>query len=256
MQADEKISKMNYIPVNFLVVRVKSKRDRLWQIDTKNSIVIEAADGLQRFGQREITQQCTLEPTHDKKPCHYIIIPNTETEVRKDEERPFWLRLFASEQSELVALPPNLEQIHHDKWTESTAGGKRTLDNGQDNQFWCRNPQYFLNITKPTHLKIILRKKGGRRVKGIPIGLTITKAHPPTAPPAAKIVKPGKESPTKTKTGTMLRTQKQADKFPEFIPPTLENLERKLQILNNEWYIESTYRNEDVAALYAFWQPT
>lgn len=46
MQADEKISKMNYIPVNFLVVRVKSKRDRLWQIESKSSIVIEAADGL------------------------------------------------------------------------------------------------------------------------------------------------------------------------------------------------------------------
>ena len=30
MQADEKITKMSYIPVNFLVVRVKSRRDRLW----------------------------------------------------------------------------------------------------------------------------------------------------------------------------------------------------------------------------------
>jgi hypothetical protein len=80
--------------------------------------------------------------------------------------------------------------------------------------------------------------------------LTITKAKPPTAPPAAKIVKPGKDSsPGKT----MGKTMKQADKFPEFIPPTLENLERKLQILPNEWYIESTYKNEDVAALYAFW---
>lgn len=67
------------------------------------------------------------------------------------------------------------------------------LDNGRENQFWCRNPQYFLNITKPTHLKIILRKKGGRRVRGVPIGLVVTKAFPPTCPPAAKIIKPGKE---------------------------------------------------------------
>ena len=66
-------------------------------------------------------------------------------------------------------------------------------DSGKENQFWCRNPQYFLNITKPTHLKIILKKKGGRRVKGIPIGLTVTKAFPPTNPPAAKIIKPGKD---------------------------------------------------------------
>lgn len=50
-----------------------------------------------------------------------------------------------------------------------------------------------MNITKPTHLKIILRKKGGRRVRGVPIGITVTKAFPPTDPPAAKIIKPGKE---------------------------------------------------------------
>ena len=61
-----------------------------------------------------------------------------------------------------------------------TAGGKRVADNGKENQYWCRNPQYFLNITKPSHLKFILRKKGGKRFRGIPIGLTVTKAQPPT----------------------------------------------------------------------------
>lgn len=44
MQEDEKISKRNYIPVNFLVVRVKSKRDRLWEI-RKEDVVLEAAQG-------------------------------------------------------------------------------------------------------------------------------------------------------------------------------------------------------------------
>lgn len=53
------------------------------------------------------------------------------------------------------------------------------MENGKENQFWCRNPQYFLNITKPTHLKIILKKKGGKRVK-VPIGVTVTKALSPT----------------------------------------------------------------------------
>jgi hypothetical protein len=46
-----------------------------------------------------------------------------------------------------------------------------------------------LNLTKPTHLKIILKKKGGRRIRGVPIGLCVTKAFPPTNPPAAKIIK-------------------------------------------------------------------
>jgi len=53
MQEDEKISKKPYIPVNFMVVRVLSKKQRLWEVD-KDDVVIEAAKGIQRFGQREI----------------------------------------------------------------------------------------------------------------------------------------------------------------------------------------------------------
>jgi hypothetical protein len=30
-------------------------------------------------------------------------------------------------------------------------------------------------------------------VRGVPIGITVTKAFPPTNPPAAKIIKPGKD---------------------------------------------------------------
>jgi hypothetical protein len=45
MQEDEKVSKRPYIPVNFLIVRVKSKRDRLWEV-SKSEIVMEAAVGL------------------------------------------------------------------------------------------------------------------------------------------------------------------------------------------------------------------
>ena len=109
MQEDEKVSKRPYIPVNFLVVRVKSKRDRLWEIK-KEDIVLEAAVGSQRFGQREITKNCTLLPEHDKKPVHYMIIPNTEnTQNKKDEERPFFLRVFASEQIELAQMPNTIE---------------------------------------------------------------------------------------------------------------------------------------------------
>ena len=54
MQDDEKISKRPYIPVNFMVVRVKSKRDRLWEVK-KEDIVLEASKGIARFAQREIT---------------------------------------------------------------------------------------------------------------------------------------------------------------------------------------------------------
>ena len=39
MQEDEKISKRPYIPVNFMVVRVKSKRDRLWEVNREEIVL-------------------------------------------------------------------------------------------------------------------------------------------------------------------------------------------------------------------------
>lgn len=271
MQEDFALSKKPYIPVNFLVVRVKSKRDRLWEVD-RDDIELEAAKGIQRFKQREITCTLWLSPTYNNKPVHYIIVPNIESEtVRPSDERPFFLRLFASDPVELVELPRTIEQQFKSKWDKNTAGAKRVNDNGRENQFWCRNPQYFLNITKPSHLKIILRKKKGRRMNGNPIGLTVTKANPPTQPPAAEIIGKGKDRGKVTLPSTLpgqgmsyaqtLRTtnkkQKGGDNIPEFEPPRLaDQLERKLQILPNEWYQETSYKSDDVAALYAFYQPT
>ena len=46
------------------------------------------------------------------------------------------------------------------------------------------------------------------------------------------------------------------ENIPQFEPPKLENLERKLQLLPGEWYEETYYRSDDVAALYAYYQPT
>lgn len=105
MQEDEKISKRDYIPINFLVVRIKTKKDRLWEIN-KDDIVLQAIDGqaTNNKGQREITKNCILTPEHDKKPVHYMIIPNTETTNKKEEERPFYLRIFSSDPIQLVQL--------------------------------------------------------------------------------------------------------------------------------------------------------
>jgi len=105
MQEDFWISSKPYIPVNFLVVRVKSKRDRLWEVD-RDDIEFEAATGIQRFMQREVTATLTLSPTYNGKPVHYIIVPNIEAEpYSSKDDRPFFLRVFASEQIDLVELP-------------------------------------------------------------------------------------------------------------------------------------------------------
>ena len=101
MQEDEKISKRDYIPINFLVVRIKSKKDRLWEIK-REDIVLQAIENSQKNeGQREITRTCILTPEHDKKPVQYMIIPNSDLANRKEAERPFYLRIFSQDQIEI-----------------------------------------------------------------------------------------------------------------------------------------------------------
>jgi len=71
-------------------------------------------------------------------------------------------------------MPETLEISMEGTWGDTTSGGKRKYENNKDNPNWCKNPQYFLNLKYPTHLKIILRKIGAsRRAKGTHIGMTI-----------------------------------------------------------------------------------
>jgi calpain len=133
MQEDKKLSKIDYIPVNFLVVRVKNRKERLWELD-RDDVVLEAGEGMQRFAQREITCTFSLLPEHDKKPVHYIIVPNTETTKKDEEQRPFFLRVFASEKNvEVVMLPPTIMLQYQGKWDKNTDGGRRILENGREN---------------------------------------------------------------------------------------------------------------------------
>ena len=114
--------------------------------------------------------------------------------------------------------------------------------------------------------------------------MCITKAYPPEAPPKLQIAKaqkdgtlplavqtqtqriPGFEKTIKkgaiTKQAAGTGQFGKADvEYQYFIPHLLEDLqtdgslERKLQVTPGEWYIESMYHNEDVAALYNFWHP-
>lgn len=111
-----------------------------------------------------------------------------------------------------------------------------------------------------------MKKKGGKKLKGISIGLTVTKAFSPTTPPATQIIhgKAGQGNkmlssiPMNGMTyAESLRANKnnqdRGENIPEFEPPRLMNLERKLQILEGEWHVESSYNSDEVAALYAFY---
>lgn len=102
------------------------------------------------------------------------------------------------------------------------------------NQFWCKNPQYFINLTKPTHLKIILRKKNARRTRGFTVGFVITKANSPTTPPESTIIGKGKKGVTVPTSMTVngisyaatlktmnFKKEKGSDTIPEFELPKL-----------------------------------
>jgi len=45
---------------------------------------------------------------------YYMIIPNTVTENKKEEQRPFWLRLFASENIDVYEMPETIEESVED----------------------------------------------------------------------------------------------------------------------------------------------
>ena len=110
-----------------------------------------------------------------------MVVPNMIIpENKQDDKRNFFLRVFASEPIEVMEMSETLEVSQEGSWGDNNAGGKRKYDNGRDNANWCKNPQYFLNLTQSTHLKIILRKTGNlRRAKGTKIGLTICRFEDP-----------------------------------------------------------------------------
>jgi calpain, invertebrate len=215
----------------------------------------------------------TLSNVHDKKNCHYIIVPNVENEekVSKKDGKPFYLRIFASEHVDLVQLPETIEKTFPGEWTKAAAGGKR-IEGAVENQFWCRNPQFFLNVTKPTHLKIILKKKLPKKTKQYTCGITITKAYGPTTPPASSIkgkekargvtlpsTLPGRGISYAQTLRNMKKDKGDLEKIPEFEPPNLNGpCYRKLQIFPREFGEESSYSKAktDSAALYCFLQPT
>lgn len=73
-------------------------------------------------------------PDFEKKPVHYMIIPNTEAAQSKSEDiRPFFLRVFSSEVIDLVQLPNTIEQQFKGNWDKNCAGGRRVDEKGKEN---------------------------------------------------------------------------------------------------------------------------
>jgi len=109
-----------------------------------------------------------------------------------------------------------------------------------------------LNLTKPTHFKIIL-KKGKQKTKNVKIGLYVCRfdQHEYQAIQTKK-GGPGKKPPVFANPVEKLMTQTKA----HLEPPKMQEIERKLSIGINEPFVQSSFGSEDVSALYFHKNPT
>ncbi|CAD8158986.1 unnamed protein product [Paramecium octaurelia] len=250
MLEDEKITQQPYVACNLMVIANKARLSRIWERPPNQDIVIDMNPKGDMPAQREITQYLILKNFEGKTFGNYMVVPNMiVNETRKEEKRNFILRIFSSDKIDVAEMPETLEIQQEGSWNETSAGGKRKYDNGKENPNWCKNPQYFLNLSVSTHLKIILRRQGQvKRAKGTKIGMTICRFDKaPTN--SLNIIKQQKGGGT-----NLVRLLKQTQQQLE--APKMVGIQRKLLIGSNEKFKQSTYFNEDVAALYFHFNPT
>lgn len=214
----------------------------------------------------------------------YIIIPNTELDIRRNERKKFFLKLFASEAIEVDELPETIElnvpdiSLAPGIWNEENSGGRlrkkvekekhdeekdetKTIVMTIDNPNWCRNPQYLINILRPTSVKIILRRTKALRKKEGTIGLTICRytLDEETTQTQEKNNKGGNSSPMRAQTQIRKKTdatQKLLFATSNQLQPTyLSSFERKLMVGTTEFCAESQFSSHDLAAMYFEFNP-
>lgn len=125
-----------------MVFNNKNKKHRIWERPENKDIICEGclnknSDDI--LAQREMVQQVTLRKQEGKNYTYFIIVPNTITTNKKEEQRQFWLRIFSSEKIDVQELPDTVEFTLDGAWTDDSSGGKRRIK-GKDNPHWCRNP--------------------------------------------------------------------------------------------------------------------
>ena len=73
--------------------------------------------------------------------------------------------------------------------------------NGETNPLWCKNPQFYFNLKKPTHFKVIIKKTSNiKKTKNGYVGMIITKALPST-----QLYKKFESAPKKSATKAKLK---------------------------------------------------
>ncbi len=261
MQAEEKISNIRYESCSFYLFKAKNKYDRLWEPIKEDVVDSPYAEGEEVFPQREVLKKLKLELEEKKKEQNYVIVPHMLDPTRGD--RPFWIRIFSSDPIEVCLLPETLEVEEKGMWVRERKQGPRLLENGAENPNWCENPQFYLNLRKPTHVKIVLKRITGTKKKnlGANIGLLIAKSELEKFPEltqdkAKKIEKRKKQMQAVKEALKMKKTKKGAVSFVQVDRPKISKMARKLRINPKEWFVETQYKNPTVAAFYRAWHQT
>ncbi len=127
--------------------------------------------------QREILKKLKLELEEKKKEQNFVIVPHMVDASAGD--RQFWVRIFSSDPIEVCLLPETIEVEERGGWSKDLKQGPRMLEGGFENPNWCENPQFFVNLKRPTHVKIVLKRLTGLKKKnlGANIGVLITKSE-------------------------------------------------------------------------------
>lgn len=263
MQADEKIAKQPYAPVSFYLFKTKNRFDRLWEPIKEDLIDCPHTEGEDVLPQREVMKTLKLEMEEKKKEKeqNYIIVPHIVDPTVGD--RSFWLRIFASDPIEVSLLPETIEIEERGVWNKDLKIGPRLIEGAIENPNWCENPQFFLNLKNPTHVKIVLKRLTGLKKKnlGANIGMLIAKSESDktsqyTTDKYTKIQKQKKQMEAKRKAMNLRKITKQVVPFVQIEKPTISKKARKLRIGPKEWFVETQYKSPFVAAFYRNWHQT
>lgn len=129
------------------------------------------------------------------------------------------------------------------QWNPNTNGGKRISTTGEENEYWCTNPQFYLNLKQLTHFKVALTKHKKKQVKEFKVGITLCQ------PPEMDNQFQDRDKLSKRQLKQALAVRLESNEMPELDP---QNLERKMHFRNNEnpSPIDSGFLNEKTACLY------
>ena len=197
-----------------------------------------------------------LEPEPNQLSSFYTII--VFVNLKKNDKNqtlqiPYNLKVISAKRLEIECLANTIEKVIEDQWDANSAGGPYNLgQNGSiENINWCLNQQYLLNLQSPTSLKLILQKTGKnlKKIKEAKLGLFLCyvkmSSENEKPSPSTSTLKKKKLNPKEELLQSLLEKTKEQLQVKAVLNPW-----RKIKVLPNEHYFESTFCSSETACLF------